>query len=94
MLMFARTGQWGALPALEEQYSDMIDRLKAIEPLKELDELQSARKYRLLSRINSNHAEIFRIVMPQLSRLSAVLRNLEQQRTLHKAYHQANDVLL
>lgn len=93
MLVLARNGQWGALPALEAQYSDLVDRLKVIEPLATLDEAQSARKYQLLSRIHSNHAEIYSIVMPQLAHLREVLKSLEQQQSLYKAYGQANDSL-
>lgn len=93
MLLLARTGQWGELPALEAQCSDTVDRLKAIEPLETLDESQSARKHRLLSRINVNHAKICRIVMPQLARLGAVLKSLALQQSLDKAYSQANDAL-
>ena len=63
MLMLARTGLWGELPALEAQYSDKVDHLKAIEPLETLDEAQSARKYRLLSRITSTHDEVCSFVM-------------------------------
>lgn len=97
MLIPARAGQWGALPALEARCSDMVDRLKAIaiEPLKMLDESQSVRKYQLLGRINSNLAEIRGIVMPQMVRLGAVLKSLELQQRLQKTYHQAaNDAML
>lgn len=94
MLILARSGQWGALPALEAQCSDMVDRLKLIEPLKTLDEAQSARKYQLLGRINSNHAEICNIVMPQLAQLMAVLKSLELQQSLQQAYSRTDEPLL
>ncbi|OGB00728.1 MAG: hypothetical protein A3E79_03735 [Burkholderiales bacterium RIFCSPHIGHO2_12_FULL_61_11] len=93
MLVLARNGQWGALPALEARYSETVDRLKAIEPLMALDEAQSARKYQLLSRINANHAEIFSLVMPQLEYLGGVLKSLERQQSLQSAYSQGNDAL-
>ena len=93
MLELARGGQWGALPALEAQYSATVDRLRVIEPLMTLDEAQAERKYRLLGRINSNHAEISSIVMPQLAELGAMLRSLEQQQSLHSAYSQGTDLL-
>lgn len=88
MLALARTGQWGALPALEAQFSETVDRLKVIEPLMPLDEAQSARKYWLLSCIIPSHAELCRIVMPELARLKDVLKTLEQQQRLHGAYSQ------
>lgn len=94
MLLLARTKQWGELPALETQYSDMVARLKAIDALETLDEAQSARKYQLLSRITANHAGISSLVVPQLARLRDALKSLEQQESLHKVYGQTDDALL
>lgn len=94
MLTLARTGQWGELPAQETMCSDMVDRLKDIEPLESLLESQVARKYQLLSCITSNQAEISSLVMPQLVHLSEVLRSLEQQENIQKAYSQASDIRL
>lgn len=94
MLTLARTGQWGELPAQETRYSDMVDRLKVIEPLESLLEEQVARKYQLLSRITVNQAEVSSLVMPQLRHLGEVLKSLEQQESLKKAYGQVNDIRL
>ena len=93
MLMLARTGLWGELPALEAQYSDKVDHLKAIEPLETLNEVQSARMYRLLSQILSTHDEICSLVVPQLATLGDALKSLELKQSLHKAYGQAGDAL-
>lgn len=89
MLLLARTKQWGALPALEAQYSGMVDRLKVIEPLETLDEVQAARKYQLLSRITANSTEIFGMVMPQLTKLVTLMQSLEQQQSLQRTYGQS-----
>lgn len=94
MLTLARAKQWGELPAQEMVCSDMVDRLKDIEPLESLLESQVARKYQLLSRITSNQAEISNLVMPQLAYLGEVLKSLEQQENLQKAYSQASDIRL
>ncbi|MDP3616411.1 MAG: flagellar protein FliT [Rhodoferax sp.] len=94
MLMQVRAGQWGELPAQEAQYSDMVDRLRVIEPLESLLESQVARKYQLLSRITSNQAKISSLVMPQLAHLGEVLKSLEQQESLQKTYGQVNDFRL
>ena len=94
MLALARTCQWGELPAQETMYSAMADRLKDIEALESLHEEQVARKYLLLSRIASHQAEISRLVMPQLRHLGEMLRNLEQQENLQKAYGQHSDIRL
>lgn len=94
MLSLARTCQWGELPAQEEMYSAMVDRLKEIEALESLHEEQVARKYLLLSRIALHQAEISSLVMPQLQHLGEMLRNLEQQENLQKAYGQHSDIRL
>ena len=92
MLTQARSGHWAELPTLEALYSDMVDRLKVIEPMESLHEEQVARKYQLLSRITSNQAEISSLVMPHLAHLGEVLKSLEQQENLQKAYGQASDI--
>jgi len=94
MLLLARIGQWAGLPMLEAQYSYTVDRLKLVEPVEILSEAQSARKFQLLQRITSNHDAIHTMVMPQLTRLTAILRSLEQQQDLHQAYGQTDDINL
>lgn len=92
MLALAHNGEWGELPAQESMYSDMVDRLKEIEAQESLLEEQVARKYQLLSRIISSHAEISGLVMPQLAHLGAAVKSLEQQENLQKVYGQASDI--
>ena len=87
MLMLARVGSWGELPALEAMQSDMVDRLKVIEPDEELSESQNARKYQLLSRIIASQAEISKRVMPQLEELQMVLKNMTSQQLLQQGSH-------
>jgi len=94
MLSLARNCHWGELPAQEAMYSAMVDRLKEIEPLETLHEEQVARKYLLLSRIAAHQDEISSLVMPQLRHLGEMLRNLEQQETLQKAYGQHSGIQL
>ena len=93
MLMLARAGLWGELPALEAQYSDKVDHLKAIELLETLDEAQSVRKYRLLTRINSANDEVCSVVLPQLATLGDALKSLKLRQSVNKAYGQAGDAL-
>ncbi len=94
MLLLARSKEWGALPALEAQYSEMVNRLQPLEALETLDEAQSARKYQLLARIIANHKEISGCVMPQLATLGDALKSLEQQESLQQAYGRTNDAHL
>lgn len=93
MLMLARARQWGMLPALEAQCSDMVDRLQAIEAQETLNQAQSGRKYQLLSRINANYAEIRSLVLPQLAKLGAVMKHQSLRQSLRQAYGQNDDVL-
>ena len=94
MLLMASTGQWAALPLLEGQYTDTVERLKVIEPFETLHEEQLIRKFQLLQRITSNHANISAAVLPQLNRLGDILQSLEQQQDLHNAYGQTSDIYL
>ncbi len=94
MLLLAATGQWAALPLLEAQYSETVERLKVIEPLEILHEEQLKRKFHLLQRITSNHDSINAAVLPQLNRLGDILQSLEQQQDLHNAYGQTSDIYL
>lgn len=91
MLLLARSAQWSELPAQEEIYSAMVDRLRTIEALESLHEEQLARKYALLGRIATSQAELSSLVVPQLRHLGEVLRSLEQQDSLQKAYGQSSD---
>lgn len=91
MLLRARSGQWAELPAQEEIYSAMVDRLMDIEALESLHEEQLARKYVLLGRISTSQAELASLILPQLQHLGEVLRNLEQQDSLRKAYGENSD---
>ncbi len=97
MLCMARSGQWSGLPALEAQFSDMVTHLQHIESPEgqslPLDEAQSDRKLQLLRRINANHLALSDLVMPHLAQLSGVLKSLEWQESLHKAYHLGSHAL-
>lgn len=91
MLMLAQIGLWGELPALEAQQSDMVDRLKAIEPNETLNESQTVRKYQLLGRITANQAEIRNLVMPQLVELGLVLKSMASQQLLQQTYGRSSE---
>lgn len=83
MLALARTRQWGGLPALEEQLSDMMAGLQAMESRQALNAAQSARKCRLLYVINSNQYKISSLIQPQLDGLGARVKGLALPPLLH-----------
>lgn len=90
MLMLANLGHWGDLPALEEQQSELVDRLRALEPNESLSESQTARKYQLLVRIRAHQDAIGKLVMPQLQELSQTLKSMMSQQLLQQAYGRPN----
>jgi len=90
MLMLASQGQWGDLPALEEQQSALVGRLRALEPTELLSESQTAHKYQLLVRIMAHQAEINGLVGPQLQELSQTLKSMMSQQLLQQAYGRPN----
>jgi flagellar protein FliT len=94
MLLLASTRQWGGLPALEEQYRSLVDRLIVLEQESSLDQAQSLRKHHLLGRINANSAKILALVGPQIKKLLAVMTSMEKQQRLHQAYQQPDDAYI
>lgn len=88
MLELARAREWGALPGLETQCSVIMDRLKVLEPLEQLDDEQRLHKYRLLSRLKADRDAIVSIVSPQVAQLGATLESMQRSRGLHQTYGQ------
>lgn len=83
MLSEARANRWDAVIELGEQYH------QAVEMLRELDELsvedREARR-ELLTRILDDDANIRRLAMPELERLSGLLGNMKRQHRVLRAY--------
>lgn len=90
MLLLAKLGRWGDLPALEEQQSALVDRLRVLEPIAVLSEAQTARKYQLLVRIRAHQDAIGQLVLPQLEELGQTLKSMMSQHLLHQAYGRPN----
>ena len=82
LLAHARRGEWGALPALQEQYSDAVRRARALEPVAPPDAHWLIEKHSLLSRIRKDHDEVCDRVGPQLRRLGQALHTLQPRRDL------------
>jgi flagellar protein FliT len=88
MLTLARDKEWGALPELESKCSDLIERLKVIEPLETLDEQQRLYTYQLLGRLLADRDAIVGIIAPQVAQLGATLASMQRSHGLHQAYGQ------
>lgn len=78
----ARREEWGALPALEEQCSIVVMRLREIEPDADLDAGQLLEKLALLNRIRPDHDEVRAAVGPQLLHLRDTVLRMQRQRLL------------
>jgi flagellar protein FliT len=94
MLLLASTRQWSGLPALEEQYTALVERLKVLEPQSTLDDAQSTRKRQLLVRINANSTRVLGLIGPQIKKLLSVMTSMEKQQSLHHVYHRSDDAHL
>lgn len=75
MLVLARSRDWSGLPALDEQCSEIVQRLCAFDPPPRLDPLDLARVVALTTRIRADQDELNGLVRPQLTRL---MRNIDQ----------------
>ena len=83
MLAEARANHWDAVFALGEQYHDAVETLRNLD-LKSL-EAREARK-ELLSQILDDDANIRRLAMPELERLSNLLGNVKRQHKVLRTY--------
>lgn len=89
MLELARAREWTRLPALDEQCTAIVDRLRAMEPHPEPATIDRARLVELLTRIRSDQRELQELIRPQCQRLMHNIHQLHQQQKLHGAYRGA-----
>lgn len=83
MLTEARAHRWDAVVALGEQYTQAVETLREINTLSLED--REARK-ELLTQILDDDANIRRLAMPELERLSGLLGNVKRQHRVLRTY--------
>ncbi|HLU79540.1 MAG TPA: flagellar protein FliT [Burkholderiaceae bacterium] len=83
MLTEARANRWDAVVALGEQYTQAVETLREINTLSLED--REARK-ELLTQILDDDANIRRLAMPELERLSGLLGNVKRQHRVLRTY--------
>lgn len=83
MLAEARANRWDAVYALGEQYHDAVETLRDLD-LQSLED-REARKS-LLTQILDDDANIRRLAMPELERLSGLLGNVKRQQRVLRTY--------
>ena len=86
MLELAVARDWEQLPELELQCVSLIERLKQIEPLEQLDGVQRQEVARLMAVIRHDHETVLGLVRPQLERLLRKMHELNIQNNLDRAY--------
>ncbi|WP_454737362.1 flagellar protein FliT [Cupriavidus necator] len=89
MLEAARAGNWDAMSELQQVYVAEVDQLRALGPHPVPSAQERTRRYRLLERILAHDAAIRQIVMPQVSRLEALLGSSRRKQELGLAYNVA-----
>lgn len=83
MLVEARANRWDAVVAMGEQYLHAVESLRGLD-LSTPEDLE-ARKG-LLMRILDDDANIRRLAMPELERLSGLLGNVKRQHRVLRTY--------
>ncbi len=83
MLTEARASRWDAVFALGEQYHEAVEALRNLD-LHSFEE-RAARK-KLLAQILDDDANIRRLAMPELERLSELLGNVKRQHRVLRTY--------
>ena len=83
MLAEARANRWDTVFTLGEQYHDAVEALRNLNL--ESAEDREARK-ELLTKILDDDANIRRLAMPELDRLSGLLGNVKRQHRVLRTY--------
>lgn len=83
MLAEARANRWDAVFTLGEQYHEAVEALRNLNL--ETTEEREARK-ELLTQILDDDANIRRLAMPELDRLSGLLGNVKRQHRVLRTY--------
>jgi len=83
MLSEARANRWDAVVALGEQYHQAVETLRELDTLSLED--REARRV-LLTQILDDDANIRRLAMPELERLSSLLGNVRRQHRVLRTY--------
>src|SRR5258706_15396044 len=79
MLGLAVARKWEQLPEMELQCVLVAERLRRIEPLEPLDELQRQEVKRLMAGIRQDQKTVLGLVRPQLERLVRKMHELNNQ---------------
>lgn len=83
MLTEARANRWDAVVELGAEYQDAVELLRELD-VRSLED-REARKT-LLSQILDDDANIRRLAMPELERLSGLLGNVRRQHRVLRTY--------
>lgn len=83
MLTEARANRWDTVFTLGEEYHDAVEALRDLN-LESLEDRDARRQ--LLTQILDDDANIRRLAMPELERLSSLLGNVRRQHRVLRTY--------
>lgn len=83
MLAEARANRWDAMYALGDQYHQAVEALRDLD-LTSPEDLEARKS--LLTQILDDDANIRRLAMPELERLSGLLGNVKRQHRVLRTY--------
>ena len=83
MLAEARANRWDAMYALGNEYHQAVEALRGLD-LTSPDDLEARKS--LLTQILDDDANIRRLAMPELERLSGLLGNVKRQHRVLRTY--------
>ncbi|MGU7769776.1 flagellar protein FliT [Burkholderia sp. MR1-5-21] len=86
MLRAARSADWAALSALQQEYQQLVDGLKDAGPGVVLDESELGHKLDLIRRILADDAAIRDLACPEIARLSALFETRRSTKVLTDLY--------
>jgi flagellar protein FliT len=72
MLTAARDALWNELASMQNEYRQLVDRLKEADVDVRLNDAERGRKYDLIRKILANDAAIRELANPKLAKLSAL----------------------
>ena len=73
ILLSAEANEWDAVVEIGKRYIQVIESIKLMGQVPEMDSTERARKYELLVRILDNDARTKSLTMPSLERLGRLL---------------------
>lgn len=86
MRVAAMNGEWDHLVELEQQCSQRVESMKALDASSSLDESTRLRKVQLIRKILADDAEVRNYTEPWMAQLKRIMQSAHQESRLLDAY--------